>query len=275
MKMVFECRKILLIVFVFFSLIFSVSAKELNLPSPNGYVLDQAHVLSPDTVTKINSVVYELDKKTTAQIAVVTLKSLEGKSVEDVSLDIGRKWGVGAKGKNNGMVILVVPSERKLRLEVGYGLEGMITDAHAGRIRDEYMKPYFRQGNYDKGVLMAVYASADDIAKGYGVKLTNSYSVKFNEPGYKLTEPVFVFLFTVGVFVLIIVMWIIASINQMFANVLAPFVGFLLCRAGSYQNKYNATSDYYSGFSGGSSSGTDFGGFGGGDFGGGGASGDW
>lgn len=145
-------------------------------PVAVGYVNDFAGIISDREEVQLDAIIREVKAKTGAEIAVVTLKSLDGYPVEDVALTIGREWGVGQKGKDNGVVVLVAPNERKVRIEVGYGLEGYITDGHAGRIIDEYMIPYFKQGNYEQGIVSGTFAAAGAIAKGYGVTISGDYA---------------------------------------------------------------------------------------------------
>jgi len=138
-------------------------------PSPDLYVLDQAGLITPDTEKMIITTSQELARQTKAQVAVVTLKSLDGYPIEDVSLAIGRGWQLGDKELDNGVLILMALEERKSRIEVGYGLEGALPDGKTGRIQDEYMLPAFRQGNYDLGLANGYKAVVGEVAKEYGV----------------------------------------------------------------------------------------------------------
>ena len=234
----------------------NTSKSELKIPEAVGYVNDFAGVISLENKNNLNSYLKELDKKTGAEIAVVTIASLKGNSVEDVALDIGRKWGVGKKGKDNGVVLLVATGDKKMRIEVGYGLEGIIPDGKAGRIRDNYMIPFFKQGDMEQGIINGTLAVASVIAKSYQVEMPAAFNSSVSElPSYssdssqtgsgKTSQPdIFIFLIFIILFIIL------------------PRRGFFV---GGYTN-------YGSGF-GGSSGG--FGGFGGGSFGGGGASGGW
>ena len=138
----------------------------------DGFISDNANVLDTGAKNSINAFLWDLQKKTGADIAVVTVKSLDGKSIEQTALDVGREFKIGKKGENTGAVVLVAPNERKLRIEIGYGLEGIIPDGKAGRIRDEQMLPYFRQGDYQSGIWRGTYQLADYIARAYGVTLS-------------------------------------------------------------------------------------------------------
>ena len=121
-------------------------------PSPAGYVNDFADVIPPDVQERIEAKISEYEKQTSIEIAVVTTKSLDGMSVDDWTIGLATQWGVGKKGKDNGLVFAIAPNERKMRIEVGYGLEGEMNDAKAGRILDDYAVPYFKQGDYATGI---------------------------------------------------------------------------------------------------------------------------
>ena len=220
-----------------------------SVPKPVGYVNDFANVMTKDNIRQLDGLIYQLKEKTTAEMAVVTLNSLDGYPIEDVGLEIGRSWGVGTSGKDNGLVIVVAPNDRKMRIEVGYGLEGFLTDAHAGRIRDGYMLPYFKQGDYNQGIVNGTVACAQAIAKGYGVKLSTNYNLPEPVPASE----------EFGLFHLIFLIIFITLCIKYPDFMLGFVLGNLL---GGGRN-----SD--SGFGGG------FGGFGGGGFGGGGCSGGW
>ncbi|MCX5780841.1 MAG: TPM domain-containing protein, partial [Firmicutes bacterium] len=105
---------------------------------------------------------------------VVTLKTLNGQAITDVSLAIARQWQLGDKQLNNGVLLLVVPSESKSRIEVGYGLEGALPDGKTGSIQDTYMLPAFKQGNYDLGLANGYKAVVNEVAKEYGVTINIS-----------------------------------------------------------------------------------------------------
>lgn len=147
------------------------AASSIPAPPAQLYVLDQANVISPETESLIINTSRELNRLTKAQVAVVTLSSLNEQPIEEVSLGILRQWKLGDKVLNNGLLILVVPSERQTRIEVGYGLEGALPDAKTGRIQDEYMLPDFKQENYDQGLRNGYLQVVNEVASEYGVKL--------------------------------------------------------------------------------------------------------
>lgn len=130
----------------------------LTFPPLTGRVVDDAHVLSADTQDKLTALLAQEEKQTGNQIVVATLPSLQGAAIEQYGYQLGRAWGIGQKGKNNGTILIVVPSEHKVQIEVGYGLEGDITDAQSRIIIDEFMLPAFRHGDYDGGVTAGTQA---------------------------------------------------------------------------------------------------------------------
>ncbi len=121
-------------------------------PALTGRVVDDAGVLSDETRQRLTGILAQLEQKTGDQVVVATLKSLQGYTIEDYGYQLGRAWGIGQKEKNNGAILIVVPSERQARIEVGYGLEGTLTDAASKLIIENVMIPQFRAGNYDAGV---------------------------------------------------------------------------------------------------------------------------
>lgn len=176
-------------------------------PGPDFYVLDQAGVMSDQTKSIIINTSRQLDEATGAQVAVVTLKTISDQPISDVSLAIARKWQLGDKKLNNGLLILVVPGGtpgNMSRIEVGYGLEGVLPDAKTGRIQDQYMIPAFRSGNYDQGLRDGYNAVVSEIAKEYGVTLTTDQGnpAPQNNSGSKI-PPWAALLIGVGVMVLI------------------------------------------------------------------------
>lgn len=120
---------------------------------PEGWVSDFAGIMSSETKVQINDLLTSVKKTTRAEIAVVTVTSLEGMSVEEYAVKLFNAWGIGEKGKDNGVLFLIAPTERKARIEVGYGLEPIITDGRAGEIIRETVIPFFKAGDYDQGIL--------------------------------------------------------------------------------------------------------------------------
>jgi uncharacterized protein len=124
------------------------------------WVADPAGHLQPATVATIDSIISALERETTAEIAVVVLDSLEGLEPSDAALTLHRRWGVGKRERDNGIVFLWSPALRRTHVSIGYGLEGVLTDGRTGRIQDEHVIPFFRDGDFDAGVIAGVKALA-------------------------------------------------------------------------------------------------------------------
>ncbi|QUD90808.1 TPM domain-containing protein [Phenylobacterium montanum] len=122
-------------------------------PTLTGRVVDEAHVLSPDTQAKLTSELAALEAKNGDQLVVVTLPDLQGYPIEDFGYQLLRTWGIGQKGKDNGAIFIVVPSEHKVRIEVGYGLEPVLTDGLSSIILQRSVLPRFRSGDIEGGVV--------------------------------------------------------------------------------------------------------------------------
>jgi len=165
---------IYIISILFLSLLTAQFSHAVSIPqSPGNHVVDLADVIDTKTETKINQYLRELQLKTTAQIAILTIKSLEGESIEDLSITVAHdKWKLGQKEKDNGILLLVSLGDRKYRIEVGYGLEGVIPDSLAGSIGRNYLVPFFRKGDYSSGIYTAAVALANEIAKDSGVTIS-------------------------------------------------------------------------------------------------------
>lgn len=161
----------------------SIATPTLPRPTSSFYVLDEAQVISPEVENQILAINQELNTKTKAQIVVVTLKDARELTLEDLGLGILREWGVGDKQLNNGLVMLVIPEERSSRIEVGYGLEGALPDGKTGRIQDEYMIPFFKEGNFDQGILNGFLVLAQEVAKEYQVTLNTQTPTTYRPEG--------------------------------------------------------------------------------------------
>lgn len=123
-----------------------------NFPALTGRVVDQAELLSPTEEAALSAKLEALEQKNTDQLVVVTLKSLEGYDIADYGVQLGRHWQIGQKGANNGVLLIVAPAERKVRIEVGYGLEGVLTDALSSQIIQGDILPRFRSNDYPGGI---------------------------------------------------------------------------------------------------------------------------
>jgi uncharacterized protein len=120
------------------------------------WVADPSHHLKPATVDSLNALVSTLSRETGTEIAVVAIDSTSGFEPFDVALALHRMWGVGQKGRDNGIVVLWVPTQRAVQVSVGYGLEGVLPDSRVGRVRDQMIFPAFRRGDFDGGILAGV-----------------------------------------------------------------------------------------------------------------------
>ncbi len=143
---------LLLILVAALSFLAPVARAALTFPPLTGRVVDNAHVLSAQTVTDLTAKLADLQTKTGRQLVVVTLPDLQGDDIADYGYQLGRAWGIGQKGQNNGVLFIVVPSEHKVRIEVGYGLEPVLTDALSSVILQEQVLPKFRAGDTEGGV---------------------------------------------------------------------------------------------------------------------------
>lgn len=151
----------------FIILLLATTTAALNIPKPTGYVNDRAGIISPEVELKLEQFLTEFDKSDSTQISVLTIPSLEGESLEDYSLKVLESWGLGQKGKDNGALLLVSKADRKIRIEVGYGLEGRLTDLLAGRIIDNEISPRFKQGDFDGGIVSGIVGIAQAVRGEY------------------------------------------------------------------------------------------------------------
>ena len=140
-------------------------------PTRDIYAQDYANVLSKETESRINRLSSELQSRTGAQIAVVTIPSLEGETIEDYSLALFRKWGIGDRKKNNGVLILLAVAEKKSRIEIGYGLEGALPDAKTGRIQDESMRPAIDVGDFNAALMNGYLSVFQEVASEYKLQI--------------------------------------------------------------------------------------------------------
>jgi uncharacterized protein len=232
-------------------------AAAMSFPALTGRVVDDANILSDDTKNQLTQLLAQEEKQTTNQIVVVTLKSLGGYPIEDYGYQLGRHWGIGQKKKDNGALIIVVPSDHKVRIEVGYGLEGQLTDAQTEVVIQRYMRPAFRRGDYDAGVLAGTQAVLQLLG---GVTLTPPPQYADNGQDQQDSHGGFPW----G-FIVLILVWLV------FGRFLWPLL-FLGGFGGGGRGGWGG-----GGFGGGGFGGSGGGGFsgGGGGFGGGGASGSW
>ena len=238
-------------------------------PAQREYVVDTAGIVSAKNRAQIEKIGEDLREKTKAEIVVVTVRTLGDADIESYANKLFRSWGIGDKQKENGVLLLIAKEDRKFRIEVGYGLEGEITDGRAGEILDK-MKPYFRDEKYSEGVLnayqkLAAYAyRAAGVAPGADVSETlEDASTHEEEPSILMNVLIF-FLAIIGMIVLgIILNWLLGSLNQALGS----------DRGGSSRRDRDFSNDRRNSSS--SGGGSSRGGYGGGSSGGGGASGGW
>lgn len=147
-------------------------------PKPKGLINDFANVIPPSDEQQLESITTELLNKTGTPVVVVTMPDLGGEDYNEYANRLYETWGIGKKGEDKGVLILVTVKERKMRIEVGYGLEGILPDGLAGEIRDRYMIPYLKENKYGEGLLNGALAVSQIIAKDAGVKLTGQLPVR-------------------------------------------------------------------------------------------------
>ena len=277
------------------SLMHSVHAADV--PALKGYVNDYANMMSPAVRTKLTNELKEFERTDSTQVVILTIPSLEGLAIEDYSIKVAEAWKVGQKGRDNGILFIVASQERKMRIEVGRGLEGKLTDLTAGRIIDLVVKPRFKRGDFNGGFVAGVAALIDatkgefkaDDAKpsqkkrsfsplltillfgGISLLILGSFSRVLGGIAGAVGLPAAAYLI-LGVSVFTLILFAILGLAM------GIFLPFLFSGMGQGRGGMFWPGGWY--FGSGSSSGGDFdsgGGFsgGGGDFGGGGASGDW
>ncbi|MFA5160191.1 MAG: TPM domain-containing protein [Candidatus Omnitrophota bacterium] len=236
----------LFFIFAFFLALPGLSALEVP-KRADGYVTDRAGLLSSSAKASLEATLRAFEEKTSNQVVVATFPSLEGDSLEDFSMRLAEAWKAGQKRRDNGVIFLIFKNDRKIRIEVGYGLEGVLTDALSGQIIREIVAPYFRKGDYSGGIV----AGTDAIMKATQGEFKGKPQKDQSRTAGKL-----VFLF--GVFFLFH-LWA-RSNSKRIGGHRGRYVGFLPM-GGGFRSRGGGS---FGGFSGG-----------GGGFGGGGASGGW
>jgi uncharacterized protein len=228
---------------------------------PAAPVVDLAGIIDTNAETKLNRYLQELEAKTGAQMAILTVISLEGQAIEEFSINIAHdRWKLGQKGKDNGVLVVVALNDKKYRIEIGYGLEGVLPDSLVGRIGRQYLVPYFKRGDYSTGIYAAAVVMANEIARDAGVEISGLPAVdtaRATQKGKKTRGGVG----TIFSLLILVIMIILFIKNPRL------FLTYLLI------SSMGGRSGHWGG-SGGGFGGGGFGG-GGGGFGGGGASGGW
>lgn len=236
---------------------------------PTGYVNDFAHVLDAGSARHLENYCGNLERSTGVQMAIVTVDTLEDEPIDDVANRLYREWGIGKKGKDEGILLLLAIKDHKQRAEVGYGLEPIIPDGYAGGVL-RGIRPILRSGNYGGALLAAAQEFGQRIAQEKGVTLAPEVGGRV-QPGPQTRDIGIPWPVLIGGFFLLL--WIIGRLSGggggggIGGFLTGMFLGNMMGRGSGWGG---------GGFGGGGSGGGGgFGGFGGGDSGGGGASSDW
>ena len=249
----------------------SAAFAEPKYPGLTGRITDNAHLLKPEDRAWIESELAALELKSTDQIAVVTVPSLEGYAIEDYGIGLARKWQIGQKGKDNGILLIVAPNEKKVRIEVGRRLEPMMTDTMSKIIIQNAILPQFRRGDFSAGI-------RDGVRDIKAVLLGDAEDVKNRAKGGRApqSDPTVLIHLALWIAVIALIIWLNSRAAQQMPQTIGPD-GQRRMRRRGYSGPIiipGGSSDWGGGWSGGGGGGGGWSG-GGGDFGGGGASGDW
>ena len=242
---------------------------------PTGYVNDFAHVLDPATAAQIEDSCHQVEERAHAQIALVTINTLDGNDIESYAVDLFKQWGIGNKQSNRGVLILYAIKDHRARIEVGYGLEPILPDGKVGSFQREAI-PLMRSGNYSQALQLVTARVADVIATDAGVQLANSQPRAPTQPAY---DPDHTSGISFGGIILILIVIVIVLVTPLrtllfwllFSNI---FGGRGRWGGGGWGGGGGYGGGGFGGFGGGGAGGG-FGGFGGGSSGGGGASSSW
>ena len=251
--------------FSFLLIFLALSAFADDIPGYSGYVNDYAGVISEKDKASMEDVAKEVEEKTGAQIAVLTVRTMTPyTSIDDFSMAVAEKWKVGEKGKDTGIIIVLAMEERKIRIDVGYGLEGIFNDARVGRILDNNIIPYFRGGDFSAGLRRGMFKIADTIGTEMNVELDERTKMQDNTFTERLCMLIFFIIF-VSIFLMMI---------RRMNNAKRTGRRYYGNSFGAMYPGYGHGRGSFGGFSsrGCGGFGGGFGGFGGGGFGGGGAS---
>lgn len=246
------------------ALVLSAQAEPIAQLKPTGYVNDFAHVLDPNTIAQMDDVCSQIDQKAHAQIAVVTIRSLDGSDVESYAVDLFKQWGIGSKSTNHGVLILYAIDDHRARIEVGYGLEPILPDGKVGSFQREAI-PLMRAGNYSQALLLVTVRVANVIAQDAGVQITAPQVAAPREPREQPSRGIS----GGGILLLIIIVLIVLFTPLRSVLFWMLFSGMFGGGGGGYRGGGGWGGGGFGGGGGG------FGGFGGGSSGGGGASSSW
>lgn len=253
--------KILLVLSAVMIFALAASAEPISQLHPTDYVNDFAHVLDQQTIAQLDDICRQIDQKAHAQIAVVTINSLDGSDIESYAAELYKKWGIGEKSTNRGALILLAVQDHRYRIEVGYGLEPILPDGKVGGFGREAV-PLLKQNDYAGALLLMTSRVAEVIAKDAGVELTGARPEAPAQAEPSARPSAFRILFII--FIILIVLF----------TPLRRLVLWWLLLGGGRGGGWGGGGRGWGGggFGGG---GGGFGGFGGGSSGGGGASGSW
>lgn len=185
-KNIFSICFLLIISMLLFNPIAYGSEIKLPEPSKEFYVYDEANIIDNHLENYIININQQLYSQTGSQIVVASLKSLDGNSEQEVAVRLFRKWGIGNKEKNNGILMLIAPNEKRLWIEIGYGLEGALPDGKVGEIRDKHIFPYFKEEDYNTGILKGFDAILFEVAKEYNIE--NNFQSSNFQNNYEYNE---------------------------------------------------------------------------------------
>ncbi len=287
-----KITRLFLTLFLGIALVAPVLANAATLPRLEGRVNDYAGMLSPQTRQELDGTLAALEASDSTQIVVLTINSLDGESVEEYALQVAQGWGIGQKDSDNGALLLVAKNDRKIRIEVGYGLEGRLTDLLSGRIIDSLITPQFKKGDFNAGIRAGVDAMVKAV-KGEFTAKDLPAKRKSSPKGNSAGDFIFLFIFSslflnklgkanrvlaavigaVALPIIAILAFAPGALILLILVVVGAIYGFFIGPL------YTLPAGHSSGRSSWSSGGSSFGGGGfsggGGGFGGGGASGGW
>lgn len=261
-------KQIALSVILFFSVVvFYADASTPEPPAvPRDYVVDLANIIRSDTSAQLNASLHNFEQKTTAQMLVLTVQSLDGQSIEEFAFNTKEKWKLGQKGKDNGILLVVALKERKYRFEVGYGLESVLPDSLIGEISRENLVPYFRKGEYSTGIYNAMQTiigivSINDGGTFLDVSKMQHFS-RNEELWSNIKGVLFYFFLPIALLIYILRLCPVETIKTKKKKLRGSWTGY---GYGGY-----GIGDFSGGYGSGGFGGSGSGGFGGGSFGGGG-----
>ena len=242
-----------------------------DLPKPTDYVSDYAHVLSPEAIARLDHICSQLDhSQANAQVAIVTVKTLDGDDAADYASRLEDKWKMGKKGSDRGVLLLLAVNDHKRRIDVGYGLEGILPDGKLGDIGRE-MVPHLRANDFDGAVTLAVDEVAQVIAADAKVSLDDEPAQRTERSLGRQPVQHGISIFKIILIILVLVFFGGSWLFRLLFG-LSLFSGGL---GGGGRGGWGGGGFGGGGGGGGGGGSGGFGGFGGGDFGGGGAGGDW